>query len=107
MRRNNKAEVEFNNKKYKLMDFRDTRFCNAKFVFKDFADSSSLAYCNGWMCAAARPTRHPSMRGALQKAGHVIRFPRCPRKITDTGSGARSERVPVGRERTLLYNWRL
>jgi hypothetical protein len=33
MRRNNKAEGKFNIKKYKLMDFQNARFCNAKFGF--------------------------------------------------------------------------
>ncbi len=65
MRRNNKAELEFHIKKYKLMNFHGARFCNAKFGFKDFADSSSLAYCRGWMRIATRTTPHPSMRGAL------------------------------------------
>jgi hypothetical protein len=56
MRRNNKAELEFHIKKYKLMNFHGARFCNAKFGFKDFADSSSLAYCGGWMRVATRTT---------------------------------------------------
>jgi hypothetical protein len=33
MRRNNKAERKFNVEKYKLMDFQNVRFCNAKFGF--------------------------------------------------------------------------
>ena len=77
MRRNNKAEVEFNIKKYKLMDFQNAQFCNAKFGFKDFADSSSLAYCGGWMRASATLARRTRMHGALRQAGHVIRFRRC------------------------------
>ena len=71
MRRNKKGGAQISKHNHQAMHFQIARFCNAKFGFKDFAGASSLAYCNGsmransWIRAAARSTRHPSMRGAL------------------------------------------
>jgi len=87
------------------MDLQIARFCNAKYGFKDLADSISTAYCMfGWVRRRGRHDADESM----ERCGWSVRdsFFRVVGEIARTESGARSEWVPVNRERALLYNWR-